>query len=238
MAFQWHPDRNPGNAQASERFKEISESYGVLIDPVKRQQYDLSRQPGSDSTFRYTQQDIFNDLFTSRDASAVFEELAREFEQIGMRVDRHYFRQTLFGGRATVTGGVFVITPFTAFRSLFRLARAISPAQDARPLRQPHAGFVGSIGRAVGRLFRRLAPGQPALSGNTIVQPLVLTEDEADRGTRMRVTIAGPNGSEQILVTVPPGIRAGTKLRLRGKGAVRQDGTRHDIYLAVEISGV
>ena len=40
MAIKYHPDRNPGDKQAEEKFKEAAEAYDVLRDPQKRQRYD------------------------------------------------------------------------------------------------------------------------------------------------------------------------------------------------------
>ena len=42
IAIKYHPDRNPGDKQAEEKFKEAAEAYNILHDPQKRQQYDQS----------------------------------------------------------------------------------------------------------------------------------------------------------------------------------------------------
>jgi molecular chaperone DnaJ len=47
LAKQYHPDANPNNAQAAERFKEISEAHSILSDPDKRKHYDQMRRLGA-----------------------------------------------------------------------------------------------------------------------------------------------------------------------------------------------
>ena len=70
LAMKYHPDRNPDDDKAAEKFKELSEAYEILSDDQKRQTYDSFGHDGVNSSFTNSQgaadafSDIFGDIFS------------------------------------------------------------------------------------------------------------------------------------------------------------------------------
>ena len=252
LALKFHPDRNPGDRQAEDRFKEISEAYGVLMDPEKRNQYDLlSRTPlggGGRPDFSYTQEEIFRDIFRNPQASDVFSELGREFGRMGFRFDERFFDRLFFGGQ----GFFFIIGGPGGFRyssSGGSQDQARNAAEIFSPLLEnilvPRGvtlkGRVGSwiFRKGIGFFLRRLLPNafpsQPAGDNPLdLTYTIPLSRAEISAATTKELSFQRNGKQEKILVKVPAGIRDGTLLRLRGRGK-NQEGKVGDLYLRIHL---
>lgn len=235
LAMQYHPDHNPDSPDAEEKFKDIAEAYGVLTDPVKRQQYEAAKamggdhyQAGSGGGFNYSQEDILRDLFRDPRFQQLFQGLLHEFQHKGFRASRHFVRRSFFGGR----GGLFI-------GGLFFFGSVAGPALlgAAKKSLPGKKSLLKSLGSAVGSLLSgpkqqnaKIEEDQGEQLLNTTYNT-PLTADELREGKMVKVMTQGDT-NEILQVTIPPGSRAGQKLRLRGKGLAGPQG-RGDLFLCL-----
>ena len=209
LALKHHPDRNPGDKAAEERFKKIGEAYNVLSDPKARAAYDRggTEQVQADTGFQgfASAQDVFGrfgDLFGDLFGDRVWREPAPE-RGADLAVDLPLaFEEAVRGGRKTIT-----IEAPTACS-----ACGGSGAEGGRPEACPRCrgtGLVNRRAREQGAFFS-VSSACPACDGSG------RTPQPACRSCGGEGTVRRPRTLE---ITVPPAVEDTTVLRLRGQGA-------------------
>lgn len=239
LAMQYHPDRNPNSPEAEEKFKDIAEAYGVLTDPVKRQQYDTARRMGGPFTqnggqggFNYSQEDILRDLFQDPRFQQMFQGLLQEFARRGFRANQHFVKQSFFGGKGGIVFGGLMFFGSLAGPAIMNSAKKKLPGSK---------GLLKSISSAVGSLVgtgksevQSEEPAAPPAEDTTYTA--YLSEAEFQGGKQIQIVTQGPAGQEKLRITVPSGSRPGQKLRLRGKGLPSARG-RGDLFVSLVKKG-
>jgi DnaJ-class molecular chaperone len=260
LAKEFHPDVTGNDKKKTERFKEINEAYAVIGDSQKRKEYDrLKHAPvRPDGMPEGFDADAFARTFGGARAAAGGVEFSGDF-------DVNDIFASLFGGagggagRATQSWGrvrqrqsrgadVIGQLPVTFVEAALGTKRTVrtgggSTVEIAVPpgietggrLRIPGKGAAApTAGGAPGDLYLDLdVQPDPHLrrAGDDIELELPITIAEAVLGAKVEVpTVEGP-----VTLTVPPGTSSGARLRLRGRGIKRQDGSRGDQIARVEI---
>lgn len=261
LAKSYHPDLNPGNKDAEQKFKEISQAYDILADPEKRKRYDRGeidasgqeqaprgggfyrsytsgggeKYRGFDFGEEFTAEDIFADLF-----------------------GRGGFRAAGAGPRTGGPGGgaggpkkggdvnysirVAFQEAATGARKRVRLADGktvdvnIPPGcEDGQTLRLKNQGKPGSAGAPPGDAYVRIkVEPHPHFSrdGKDVHLDLPISLNEAVEGA----TITVPTVHGNVTMKIPAGSNSGRTLRLRGRGIQPKDDSQPgDQYVHLKV---
>ena len=224
LAFKYHPDRNTETPEVAEKMKQINEAYAVLSDAQKRREYDTLRQTfGSSARHQFRQNHTEQDIFSGSDIHRILEEMAKSF---GFRGYHDIFRE--FYGKGYQSFEVkrpgFFMKGFVFSGSMGRRVHSTGRLPFAkRPLIQ-----------LVQRTFEKLSGLTAQDGGRDLYEMIHIDTSLAQMG--------GPYAfyhqkrSKKLVVTIPPGIRDGQKIRLAGMGeGGKVGGVPGDLYLKVRI---
>jgi len=237
LAKKLHPDLNPGDTAAEERFKQISHAYSILKDPEQRGKYDRGE---IDASGQERPQQRYYREYAGGPEGAQYHS-TRGFEDIGAFSDLF---GDMFGGGAGMRGGrggrggrfsmrgqdaqYHLDIPFLDAVNGTK-QRITLPDGSTLDVTIPPGVSDGQVLRLKGKGMPGLGEGPPGdalveigirphpvfkREGNDIVVEVPISFDEAVLGGKVEV----PTISGRVAVTVPAGSNTGQTLRLKGRG--------------------
>lgn len=223
LAMKYHPDRNPGDPEAEERFKEASEAYEVLRDPEKRQIYDRYGHEGLRGTgfsgFRG-----FDDIFSA------FSDIFEEFFGFGTRYTRARgrpgadLRYDLTITLEEAARGKEVEIP-VEHMEICGTCKGTGSRPGSGPALCPVCKGRGQVSRTQGFFTMTTTCPRCYGRGQFIVDPC----QECQGTGRVK-------GIRRVHLKVPPGVDTGSRLRLKGEGEPGEGGgPPGDLYVVIHV---
>ena len=232
LAVKYHPDKNPGDKSAEDKFKEASEAYGVLSDKSKKENYDNFGHAAFENGGGG--QGGFGGFggFSGADFSDIFEDFFGDFGGGGRRSSR---------GRSSNNRGSDLrydlsITLEEAYlgkkqniqfstSEKCNTCKGNGSKPGTNPDRCTYCGGNGRVRSNQGFFTVQQTCPQCAGSGEEITNPCTDCSGQGNKQT-----------SKKISVTIPKGVDDGTRIRLAGKGeAGTRGGASGDLYLFINV---
>lgn len=216
LARKYHPDVNPGDKAAEQRFKEINEAYEVLSDPEKRQKYD-TLGPNWQEQFgppagAGTRQRTYTYRSGTRGGNVPFD--------IDDPTGFSDFFETLFGRRGTATGTRTSSGTRTSTQDILR--------QPGENIEQPVEVSLQDAYSGTTKTFVVQAPETCTTCGGT-----------GEKGSRLCPTCNGTGTitrTKRLEVRIPPGVDTASRVRVAGEGQPGLNGgPRGDLFLVVTL---
>lgn len=257
LAKTYHPDKNAGDEKAAERFKEIGEAYAVLSDPEKRKLYDQFGHTGQVPPGAYPggAGGGFQGDFGGFDPSQFSDFFQGLFGMGGRRggapgayagAGGQVNIEDLLSGMGGPAGRRFVQNVEGELQVTLQEAFAgsdevINVDGKRLSLRVPAGTRDGSRLRLAGQgpgggdvllTIRVLEDTRFDLSGDDVTTSVDVPAPVAALGGDVSVQTLGGTGH----LNIPPGSSGGRRMRLRGQGWPRRDGTRGDLYVRLNLT--
>ena len=238
LARSFHPDLNPGNKQAEEKFKKISGAYDVLGDAAKRVRFDAGEiDANGTERHRHSYRNAntgaaagkFHENFHFGDNSDdIFNELLRRRSR-GRTKTWNFFDQddidparkgadSQYSLKISLPESILGTTKRITLPTGKHLDVKIPPGtKDGATLRLKGQGNAGAVGGPTGdALIEIRIEAHPYFTceGNDILVTVPVTLPEAVLGGKVNV----PTVDGRVTLTIPPGSNSGSVLRLKGKG--------------------
>jgi molecular chaperone DnaJ len=217
LAMQYHPDRNPGDKHAEERFKEVNEAYAVLSDPDKRAHYDRFGTAGPGGGFDSGFGTLFEDLFDNFFAGG-----GRGRRSRAMRGEDLQYELKITLEEAA-----------SGFETKVQVPR-LEPCAECDGTGSAPGTQRVTCDACHGRGEIRMTQGFL-----TVARPCAKCrgEGQINKNPCARCRGEGRQRTERLLqVRIPAGIEDGMQLRLTGEGSIGQNGgPPGDLYVLVRI---
>ena len=241
LAQESHPDQNPDDPQAEERFKRVGRAYAVLSDAKQRSAYDEFGEIALDANFDAGRARANSHMGGFSDFGSLFEDLLggaqrRQQPQRGGDLETHLeleFLDAALGCKRRIDLRRPGAGPSPTSESLeIRIPVGV---HDGAKIRLAGKGSPGHAGGPAGDLLARVRVRPHRFfrrAGRNLQLDADVSITEAILGTEFEV----PTLDGKVTLRVPPGTDSGSKLRLRGKGIPADKGqAAGDLYVAVRI---